>query len=52
MVASFTEKNEGKRRIVFGKPLGCPIWDETNLIYAGNYAELRAHLNEVLVQCR
>lgn len=43
MVCSFTKNNYGRKRFVFGQPLGCPIWDEKGLVYLPNdYAALKA----------
>lgn len=41
MVCSFTKANHGRRRIVFGSPLGCPIWDEAGLVYVSDYTGLK-----------
>jgi len=40
MVASFTKVNHGRRRVVFGSPLGCPIWDEEGVVYVKSFKEL------------
>lgn len=48
MVCSFTEGNHGRRRIVFGTPLGCPIWDEKGTVYVQDYENLVTHLRVVL----
>lgn len=48
LVCSFTEHNHGRKRIVFGTPLGCPIWDEVGLIYVQSYDALKGELEIVL----
>lgn len=48
-VCSFTEANHGRKRLVFGQPLGCPIWDEAGLVYVPNdYLSLRRELYGML----
>lgn len=47
-VCSFTEQNHGRKRIVFGHPLGCPIWDEKGIVYARSYEQLKQELQSVL----
>lgn len=48
LVCSFTEHNHGRKRIVFGTPLGCPIWDEVGLIYVQSYEALQRELESIL----
>lgn len=48
LVCSFTERNHGRPRIIFGQPLGCPIWDEEGLIYASDYEALTSSLHNLL----
>lgn len=48
LVCSFTERNHGRKRIVFGTPLGCPIWDEAGLVYVQSYDALRRELEPML----
>jgi len=44
MVASFTKANHGRRRVVFGEPIGCPIWDEDGVVYVSTFDELVAEI--------
>lgn len=48
-VASLTHKNKGRmKRLVFGKPLGCPIWDESDCEYHYSYEAIENRLRELL----
>lgn len=46
MVASFTRANHGRRRIVYGQPLGCAIWDEVGVVYVQRFEDLCREIRE------
>ena len=48
MVVSFTAHNHGRPRIVWGEPLGCPIWDDVGVQYTRTVDELFAFIDEGL----
>jgi hypothetical protein len=40
-VASLTEHNRGRLpRFVVGSPIGCQIWDESDVVYLSNHEQL------------
>lgn len=42
MVSSFTKRNHGRLRLVFGDPLGCPIWDDDGVRYTKSFDQMVA----------
>lgn len=48
-VATLTHGNRGRlRRLVLGYPIGCPIWDETDVEYHTDWHYLQKRLKEIL----
>lgn len=48
-IASLTQKNVGRLpRLVLGRPIGCPIWDERDVTYYENIDQVMLKLREVL----
>lgn len=48
-VASLTSQNRGRLpRLVLGRPIGCPIWDETDVSYHGTLDDLVERLRSVV----
>jgi hypothetical protein len=48
-IASLTETNRGRLpRFVLGSPIGCPIWDESDVKYCGDFDQLKSYLRGVL----